>query len=118
ELARHRAFSGLLSASQLIDMRLSAKATACFAPTSLTTAAVNRWGALGTTLDITALGRQEEWEDSPKGYPQTAPYERWIWHDEYADAQPRQWWSDRNEDDRDPADPRPRPSRSKGVKAK
>jgi hypothetical protein len=29
---------------------------------------------LGTTwscLDITALGRQEEWEDSPEGYPQT-----------------------------------------------
>ncbi len=33
-------------------------------------------------LDITALGRQEEWEDSPKGYPQTPPYEWWIWHDE------------------------------------
>ena len=33
-------------------------------------------------LDITALGRQEEWEDSPEGYPQTAPYEWWIWHDE------------------------------------
>jgi predicted dithiol-disulfide oxidoreductase (DUF899 family) len=41
--------------------------------------------ALGSTwsfLDITALGRQEEWEDSPDGYPQTAPYEWWIWHDE------------------------------------
>jgi hypothetical protein len=24
-------------------------------------------------LDITALGRQEEWEDSPEGYPQTPP---------------------------------------------
>jgi len=34
-------------------------------------------------LDITALGRQEEWEDSPEGYPQTAPYEWWNWHDEY-----------------------------------
>jgi predicted dithiol-disulfide oxidoreductase (DUF899 family) len=34
-------------------------------------------------LDITALGRQEEWEDSPKGYPQTVPYEWWNWHDEY-----------------------------------
>jgi predicted dithiol-disulfide oxidoreductase (DUF899 family) len=32
-------------------------------------------------LDLTALGRQEEWEDSPKGYPQTAPYKWWIWHD-------------------------------------
>jgi predicted dithiol-disulfide oxidoreductase (DUF899 family) len=33
-------------------------------------------------LDITALGRQEEWENSPEGYPQTPPYEWWIWHDE------------------------------------
>src|ERR671915_753756 len=33
-------------------------------------------------LDITALGRQEEWEDSPEGYPQTAPYDWWNWHDE------------------------------------
>jgi len=33
-------------------------------------------------LDITALGRQEEWEDSPEGYPKTPPYEWWIWHDE------------------------------------
>jgi predicted dithiol-disulfide oxidoreductase (DUF899 family) len=32
-------------------------------------------------LDLTALGRQEEWEDSPKGYPQTPPYKWWIWHD-------------------------------------
>ncbi|HYS46028.1 MAG TPA: DUF899 domain-containing protein, partial [Rhizomicrobium sp.] len=31
-------------------------------------------------LDITALGRQEKWEDSPEGYPQTPPYEWWIWH--------------------------------------
>jgi predicted dithiol-disulfide oxidoreductase (DUF899 family) len=41
---------------------------------------------LGNTwsyLDITALGRQEEWEDSPAGYPQTAPYGWWNWHDEY-----------------------------------
>ena len=41
--------------------------------------------ALGSTwsyLDITALGRQENWEDSPEGYPQSAPYEWWVWHDE------------------------------------
>src|SRR5438270_12161415 len=33
--------------------------------------------AMGTTwsyLDMTALGRQEAWEDSPKGYPQTPEY--------------------------------------------
>jgi predicted dithiol-disulfide oxidoreductase (DUF899 family) len=42
--------------------------------------------AMGTTwayLDITALGRQEEWEDSPQGYPQTPPYVWWDYHDEY-----------------------------------
>jgi len=44
---------------------------------------------LGTTwsyLDITALGRQEEWEDSPEGYPQTAPYQWWNYNDAYGDA--------------------------------
>ena len=42
--------------------------------------------AMGSTwsyLDITALGRQEEWEDSPEGYPQTPPYKWWNLHDEY-----------------------------------
>src|SRR3954452_3070537 len=41
--------------------------------------------AMGSTwsyLDITALGRQETWEDSPEGYPQDGPYQWWIWHDE------------------------------------
>jgi predicted dithiol-disulfide oxidoreductase (DUF899 family) len=41
--------------------------------------------ALGSTwsyLDITALGRQEGWEDSPAGYPQTEPYQWWGYHDE------------------------------------
>ena len=43
--------------------------------------------ALGSTwsyLDMSALGRQEEWEDSPEGYPQTPPYDWWNWHDEYS----------------------------------
>jgi predicted dithiol-disulfide oxidoreductase (DUF899 family) len=42
--------------------------------------------AMGSTwsyLDLTALGRQEEWEDSPDGYPQTPPYQWWRLHDEY-----------------------------------
>ncbi len=42
--------------------------------------------AMGTTwsyLDMTALGRQEAWEDSPEGYPQTPPYKWWNWHDNY-----------------------------------
>jgi predicted dithiol-disulfide oxidoreductase (DUF899 family) len=55
--------------------------------------------ALGNTfnyLDMTALGRQEAWEDSPAGYPQSpratgpsvgwrnwGPYGWWNLHDEY-----------------------------------
>jgi predicted dithiol-disulfide oxidoreductase (DUF899 family) len=42
--------------------------------------------AMGTTwsyLDMTALGRQEQWEDSPEGYPQTPPYQWWNYHDNY-----------------------------------
>jgi predicted dithiol-disulfide oxidoreductase (DUF899 family) len=45
--------------------------------------------AMGTTwayLDITALGRQEEWEDSPEGYPQGPPYQWWNYHDAYDEA--------------------------------
>jgi predicted dithiol-disulfide oxidoreductase (DUF899 family) len=47
---------------------------------------------LGNTwnyLDITALGRQEDWEDSPEGYPQTKPYQWWSWHDTYDQQQIR-----------------------------
>ena len=48
-------------------------------------------GSTWNYLDITALGRQELWEDSPEGLPQTKPYEWWNWHDEYhAEASP-QW---------------------------
>jgi predicted dithiol-disulfide oxidoreductase (DUF899 family) len=42
-----------------------------------------RMGSTWSYLDITALGRQEEWEDSPPGYPQTPPYGWWRRHDEY-----------------------------------
>jgi len=38
-------------------------------------------GGTWSYLDLTALGRQETWEDSPEGYPQTAPYQWWMWHD-------------------------------------
>ena len=36
-----------------------------------------------TLLDWTALGRQEDWEDSPKGWPQSEPYVWWRRHDQY-----------------------------------
>jgi predicted dithiol-disulfide oxidoreductase (DUF899 family) len=45
-------------------------------------------GGTWAYLDITALGRQEEWEDSPEGYPQTPPYTWWRWHDAYDEDQP------------------------------
>ena len=38
-------------------------------------------------LDLTPLGRQEEWEDSPEGWPQGPAYVWWRKHDEY-DEQP------------------------------
>jgi predicted dithiol-disulfide oxidoreductase (DUF899 family) len=44
--------------------------------------------ALGSTwsyLDLTVLGRQEEWEESPEGYPQTPAYQWWRWHDSYGE---------------------------------
>jgi predicted dithiol-disulfide oxidoreductase (DUF899 family) len=44
---------------------------------------VEALGSVWTFLDLTPLGRQEEWEDSPAGYPQTKPYEWWRRHDEY-----------------------------------
>ena len=47
-------------------------------------------GGTWAYLDITALGRQEEWEDSPDGYPQTPPYQWWRWHDAYTDPEPSQ----------------------------
>ena len=40
-------------------------------------------GSTWSYLDITALGRQEAWEDSPEGYPQTPPYDWWRRHDKY-----------------------------------
>jgi predicted dithiol-disulfide oxidoreductase (DUF899 family) len=40
-------------------------------------------GGTWSYLDLTALGRQEEWEDSPAGYPRTAPYTWWRTHDVY-----------------------------------
>lgn len=40
-------------------------------------------GPVWSYLDRSLLGRQETWEDSPEGYPQTPPYDWWNWHDEY-----------------------------------
>jgi predicted dithiol-disulfide oxidoreductase (DUF899 family) len=42
-------------------------------------------GSNWTYLDLTPYGRQESWEDSPEGWPQTPPYEWWRRHDQYRD---------------------------------
>jgi predicted dithiol-disulfide oxidoreductase (DUF899 family) len=47
---------------------------------------VEALGTVWTFLNLTALGRQEEWEDSPEGYPQTPAYGWWRLHDEYEPA--------------------------------
>ena len=47
---------------------------------------VEELGSVWSLLDRTPLGRQESWEDSPSGYPQTPPYEWWRRHDEYEEA--------------------------------
>jgi predicted dithiol-disulfide oxidoreductase (DUF899 family) len=47
---------------------------------------VEALGSVWTFLDLTPLGRQEDWEDSPEGYPQTPRYEWWRRHDEYEPA--------------------------------
>lgn len=44
---------------------------------------VEALGSTWTFLDLTPFGRQESWEDSPQGWPQTPPYEWWRRHDEY-----------------------------------
>jgi predicted dithiol-disulfide oxidoreductase (DUF899 family) len=44
---------------------------------------VEALGSVWSYLDVTPLGRQENWEDSPDGYPQEEPYQWWRRHDEY-----------------------------------
>lgn len=46
---------------------------------------VEALGSNWTFLDLTPLGRQENWKDSPAGRPQGEPYAWWRLHDEYAD---------------------------------
>lgn len=44
---------------------------------------VEQLGHTMTLLDLTPLGRQENWEDAPAGRPQGEPYIWWKRHDEY-----------------------------------
>jgi predicted dithiol-disulfide oxidoreductase (DUF899 family) len=40
-------------------------------------------GSVWSFLDLTPLGRQETWEDTPPERPQSAPYQWWRRHDSY-----------------------------------
>jgi predicted dithiol-disulfide oxidoreductase (DUF899 family) len=44
---------------------------------------VEALGSVWTFLDLTPLGRQEDWEDTPAGRPQGPRYEWWRLHDSY-----------------------------------
>jgi predicted dithiol-disulfide oxidoreductase (DUF899 family) len=44
---------------------------------------VEALGSTWTFLDLTPFGRQENWEQTPAGRPQSAPYAWWRLHDEY-----------------------------------
>ncbi len=44
---------------------------------------VEALGSVWTFLDLTPLGRQEAWEDSPAGAQLQAPYQWWRRHDDY-----------------------------------
>jgi predicted dithiol-disulfide oxidoreductase (DUF899 family) len=45
-------------------------------------------GTVWSYLDMTALGRQELWEDSPEGYPRSRPYKWWNWNESYVPDAP------------------------------
>jgi predicted dithiol-disulfide oxidoreductase (DUF899 family) len=50
-------------------------------------------GTVWSYLDMTAFGRQEIWEDSPEGYPQSRPYKWWNWNESYIpDTAPDPKW--------------------------
>jgi predicted dithiol-disulfide oxidoreductase (DUF899 family) len=50
---------------------------------------VEALASVWTFLDLTPLGRQERWKDTPQASPQSAPYRWWRRHDDYeGDPQP------------------------------
>lgn len=51
-----------------------------------TSRGVEALGSVWSFLDRTPLGRQENWEVTPAGRPQTTPYGWWRLHDQYEPA--------------------------------
>ena len=71
----------------------SATATASIRTYLINTRGDEAMGTIWSYLDMTALGRQEVWEESPEGYPQERPYKWWNWNDSYVpDAAPDAKW--------------------------
>jgi predicted dithiol-disulfide oxidoreductase (DUF899 family) len=60
-----------------------ATATVSFARIFTNGRGVEALGRNWTFLDLTPLGRGEDWEQSPAGRPQSTAYEWWRLHDEY-----------------------------------
>jgi predicted dithiol-disulfide oxidoreductase (DUF899 family) len=44
---------------------------------------VEKLGSVWTYLNLTPFGRQEDWEDTPAGRPQSPPFAWWRRHDNY-----------------------------------
>jgi predicted dithiol-disulfide oxidoreductase (DUF899 family) len=44
---------------------------------------VEALGSVRSLLDLTPLGRRENWEDAPEGVEQDEPFVWWRRHDEY-----------------------------------
>ena len=78
----HRLTDALTSASKSgwHERFIPVTATASSAPTSSTAAATKAMGSTWSYLDITALGRQEEWERLAGGLPADPPYRWWNYH--------------------------------------
>jgi predicted dithiol-disulfide oxidoreductase (DUF899 family) len=68
---------------------------------------VEALGSNWTFLDLTPLGRQEDWEDSPDGWPKTPPYRWWRRHDEYEGAATERPCDSRTSGDTGAGGPRP-----------
>ena len=87
--AHRRLRQGLRRRRVARHQRVHPQATGSSAPTGSTPAATSAWAAPGPTSTSPPLGRQEKWEDSPEGYPQTEPYGWWNYHDDYGSRHDR-----------------------------
>jgi len=55
-----------------------AMATRCIAPGTPAAVAPSSSVTAFPLIDLLPYGRQEEWQDSPGGWPQSPTYSRWV----------------------------------------